>query len=498
IVDDERFNINVLVDVLKPDYTTVVAKNGETALKRVRSETPPDLILLDIMMPDMDGYEVCRQLKADERTRDIPIIFVTAMAETSAETYGLELGAVDYITKPVSPAIVRARVKTHLKLRASHQALVAANQQLEQQNIELIEADKLKQQVDMISRHDLKSPLNGVIGYTDLLLADPTLSTEQKKKLQIVRNGGFNALHIVNLSLGLYRMERGNYQLDPKDIDLLPLIRNVEADSISWLSHNQLKLDIRVNDQPATEADHFFVRGEEVLCYSMLANLIKNALEASPHGATVTVAVAVVSDQMAQIRIHNQGAVPEPIRERFFEKYTTSGKKSGTGLGTYSAKLITETLGGSIQMRSSDAEGTEIIITLPPGKHPVTAAVFRAPERIKVVEPTRAARTPQPAVAAEPIHANIKTIVKMVSLFVHEAPQQLQTLQQALVDQESSRATGAIEWLRKNAVSIGAARVVSQAIRLNGEIEMEDWQQAQGVYPKLARELRVALQALTE
>ena len=117
VVDDERLNINVLVDLLKPNYKMMAAKNGEQALKAVQIANPPDLILLDIMMPDMDGYEVCRRLKADEATRDIPVIFVTAMGETKDETKGLELGAVDYLTKPISPPIVEARVKTHLALR---------------------------------------------------------------------------------------------------------------------------------------------------------------------------------------------------------------------------------------------------------------------------------------------------------------------------------------------------------------------------------------------
>jgi sigma-B regulation protein RsbU (phosphoserine phosphatase) len=126
VVDDERLNINVLVDLLKPDYKMMAAKNGEQALKAVKIANPPDLILLDIMMPEMDGYEVCRRLKADEATRDIPVIFVTAMGETSDETKGLELGAVDYLTKPISPPIVEARVKTHLALRRNMSELQKA------------------------------------------------------------------------------------------------------------------------------------------------------------------------------------------------------------------------------------------------------------------------------------------------------------------------------------------------------------------------------------
>lgn len=116
IVDDTLVNISVLVGLLKDNYRTIVAKDGEQALNRIYSGVLPDLILLDIMMPGIDGYEVCSRLKADARTKHIPIIFISAMSNVGDEAKGLELGAVDYITKPISPPIVLARVKTHLAL----------------------------------------------------------------------------------------------------------------------------------------------------------------------------------------------------------------------------------------------------------------------------------------------------------------------------------------------------------------------------------------------
>jgi len=148
VVDDERFNINVLVELLKPSYKMMAAKNGQQALKAARSANPPDLILLDIMMPEMDGYEVCRQLKADEATRNIPVIFVTAMGETSDETKGLEVGAVDYLTKPISPPIVQARVKTHLERKRQRDEL--------QQAYQIIDAQKARMQEELNVGRDIQ------------------------------------------------------------------------------------------------------------------------------------------------------------------------------------------------------------------------------------------------------------------------------------------------------------------------------------------------------
>ncbi len=147
VVDDERFNINVLADLLKPDYKIMAAKSGAQALKAV-SKSPPDLILLDIMMPEMDGYEVCRQIKADVVTRDIPIIFVTAMGETDDETRGLECGAVDYLTKPISPPIVQARVKTHLDRKRQRDELKAA--------YDIIESQKARMQKELNVGRDIQ------------------------------------------------------------------------------------------------------------------------------------------------------------------------------------------------------------------------------------------------------------------------------------------------------------------------------------------------------
>ncbi|GBG00796.1 two-component system response regulator [Azospira sp. I13] len=149
VVDDTPENIDILKGILSPYFTVKVASNGRMALKAVAKGTPPDLILLDVMMPDMDGYEVCRLLKADPQTRQVPVIFVTAKSSVEDETHGFSLGAADYIVKPVSPPVVLARVRTHLALadRSRHledlvqertEKLQRRTQELEETRLEII------------------------------------------------------------------------------------------------------------------------------------------------------------------------------------------------------------------------------------------------------------------------------------------------------------------------------------------------------------------------
>ena len=357
IVDDARANIDMLKGILKPDYKLGIALDGEQALEAARSSSPPDLILLDIMMPGMDGYEVCRRLKTDEKTRHIPVIFVTGKGQAQDETQGLEVGAVDYITKPVSGPIVLARIRTHLSLRSAYQ-------KLEQQNAALFEAEQLRKDVDHITRHDLKSPLNGIIGFTSLHMNADNLTDDQREDLKVIHDLGIKVVNMVNLSLGLLKMEQGSYELAPKAVDLLPLIRGILADNARTIRFRRVKTAIRVQNCTVREGDRFFVLAEELLCYSLFANLIKNAIEASPPDEMVTIAMEEETD-MGTVTIHNRGAVPEEIRDRFFEKYVRSGKKYGTGLGTYSAKLIAEAQGGSTRMVSSQTEGTTLTVRLP-------------------------------------------------------------------------------------------------------------------------------------
>ncbi len=173
VVDDTAENLFLLNDLLKDLYKVKVTTNGSHAIRIATGDSPPDLILLDVMMPRMDGYEVCRRLKADLRTREIPVIFLTARSDVEDERHGLELGAVDYITKPFSPVIVLARVKTHLALKAATDYLRTKNFFLthevlrRNEEIERLHSGISVQEIDLNMLTEVVKQLNGLLDSRD-------------------------------------------------------------------------------------------------------------------------------------------------------------------------------------------------------------------------------------------------------------------------------------------------------------------------------------------
>jgi two-component system, sensor histidine kinase and response regulator len=355
IVDDVPANIRILADVLREDYAIHVATRGGEVQDLAR-RLVPDIILLDVVMPDMDGHAVCRRLKDDADTRDIPVIFVTARHSPEDEALGLSLGAVDYIIKPPSPPVVRARVKNHLEL---HEARL----KLARQNEALTEAAKLREDVDRIMRHDLKGPLTGIIGLPPLILDAGGLSDSQAMLLHLVEENGLTMLSMINRSLDLFKMERGTYVLTSEPVELTAMVRRLFVEMAGLANPHRVTLTLTLAGRPDGGTSQVKVSGERLLLHSMLSNCLKNAVEASPEGGPVTVDLA--DGNPVTIRVHNQGAVPEGIRDTFFCKYTTSGKMGGTGLGTYSSKLVAEVHGGDIAMDTAEDDGTLITIHLP-------------------------------------------------------------------------------------------------------------------------------------
>lgn len=235
--------------------------------------------------------------------------------------------------------------------------------------------ESLKNDVDSITRHDLKAPLGAVIGLPQEILDEYAVCDDIAESLMLIRQAGYVMLEMINRSLDLYNMENGTYVFNPSPVDLRTVARRVVAEQAGLCRERGVRVELPDRRGAERDAGRFLVRGDALLCYSMLSNTLKNAIEASPEGGVVSLTF-IVGDPM-EVRVHNAGAVPEPMRGVFFEKHTTYGKLRGTGLGAYSARLMALTQGGDIGYVSGEEEGTTVWFRLPPalpGQEPVPAA----------------------------------------------------------------------------------------------------------------------------
>jgi len=361
IVDDIKMNIDIMISILD-GYNLRVAMNGKSALELIEVEKP-DLILLDIMMPGIDGYEVCKQVKANEKTRDIPIIFVTAKRSHEDEQKGLELGAIDYIIKPFNKSIIRVRVYNHLMLKLSREQVQKQNEIIERQNKKLVETTRLKEDVERMTRHDLKSPLNAILSLPQVIRKQGGLNNDQLHYLDVIQKSAYRMLNMINLSIDLYKIETGQYNLNQKPVDICAIIKTIHQELSALIHQKELQFTVFLDDLLFQDGQTCMISGEELLCYSLFANLLKNSVEASPRNQTITIKMTH-GENIITISIHNLGTMPDAIREQFFDKYV-SGKKQGAGLGTYSAKLITELHEGSIRLETNSVTGTRLILCFP-------------------------------------------------------------------------------------------------------------------------------------
>jgi signal transduction histidine kinase len=228
-------------------------------------------------------------------------------------------------------------------------------------------ADKLREDVEQITRHDIKTPLLGMLNGITYLENYTTLDQEQKDMLDDMRHTANTGMDLINRSLDLYKMETGAYEYIPAEVDILYVCRRVANDLAELARRQNVTIEVLFEDRPLTREDALTLSVEENLFYAVLANLAKNGIEASETGDTVS--LRMTADGGFSVAVHNPAPVPESVRANFFDKYATSGKRSGTGLGTYSARLMVEVMGGRIDMESSEESGTTVTVTLPLEAH---------------------------------------------------------------------------------------------------------------------------------
>ncbi|MBF0212764.1 MAG: hybrid sensor histidine kinase/response regulator [Magnetococcales bacterium] len=362
LVDDQPEQIDIIKSALEQSFIVKVAIHGKFVSQICRAGVI-DLILMDVMMPGMSGYEICRQLKNNPETRAIPVIFLTSRDSTDDEAVGLKLGAVDFIRKPSSPSVVLSRCRNTIAHRRAKEALHQKNEELQQALQHSHHAMKIREDMESISRHDLKGPLSTIIGYPELLLEDDNLTEQQRSYIKSMERSGYTLLEMINRSLDLFKMENGTYILKPEKIDLLVILERIVGDLGIHSGPKRVSIFIEF-PEGCDSLESFPIVGEKMLCYSLFYNLILNAIEASCDDGKVGTYLTTQNGN-GIIRITNPGEVPQAILEHFFDKYVTSGKEGGTGLGTYSAWLAAKTQGGRIELDTSHSGETSVIVTLP-------------------------------------------------------------------------------------------------------------------------------------
>ncbi len=351
VVDDNPTNLDVAVNYLaESGFRVITARNGESGLKKAQLILP-DMILLDILMPGIDGFEVCRQLKANDTTREIPVVFMTALADTKHKVEGFGVGAVDYVTKPIQQEEMLARVMTHLKIRN-------LTRQLQKDN-----ADKDK--FFSIVAHDLKGPFMPLIGNAELLieLADALPPSEVRQMGVSIRDSGKRMVDLLENLLTWARLQMGRMECQPELFNLQEVVKK----NISLLA------DIAVYKQVILQNNvkgDCVVYGDEHMIDTVIRNLINNALKFSLPMGQVTVSSTCLEETVLVAVADTGGGIKQEDIAKLFKvgsQHTTTGtaKEKGTGLGLIMCQEMIERNNGQIWLESELGKGTVVKFTVP-------------------------------------------------------------------------------------------------------------------------------------
>jgi len=355
IIDDLPANIDVLSGILRVDYQVKAALNGERALNIAATSPPPDLILLDIMMPEMDGYEVIGRLKSSPSTEHIPVIFVTAKAQEVDEEKGLSLGAVDYITKPISPAIVLARVKTHL-------TLYNKSRELEESYKNLQRMEELRDSLVHMIVHDMRTPVSVIQISLNMLKEEigNDLVEDNRLDLEDALRGIESLIKMINDLLDVSRMESGKMPIKRRTSNVVGIAR----ESIE----NVRKLAGEISLSLETEHEEVLVECDPEIIDRVISNFLHNALKFTPTGGSVTVMISKM-EGFIEISITDTGSgIPEEFLEQIFDKFgqTEEARQyTSSGLGLTFCKMAVESHQGEIGVGSEIGAGSRFWFTLP-------------------------------------------------------------------------------------------------------------------------------------
>jgi signal transduction histidine kinase len=363
VVDDTPANPKLLDEMLREwGFHVRLFPRGRLALSSAAAD-PPDIILLDIFMPEMDGYETCRQFRADPLLESIPIIFISGLSEPMDKVKAFQAGGVDYVTKPFQLEEVRARIEMHLNIKRLQDSRETQNRLLQESNTRLRELEDHRDSLMHMIIHDMRSPLMAISGNLEMLSMEGSpMSADDQESLRQA-SAAVNRLNgMINSLLDVGRMESGQITLRREPCDLRALAGEVITMLGGLLHQNAVQI--------VSPAESVTALCDPALIHRVIANLIDNAVKFSPPGQPI-VLVFDPSGSGLRVMVKDRGpGIPAAAFSRIFEKFgqvatARQGKRYSTGLGLTFCKLVVEAHGGRIGVDSVMEEGSTFWFTLP-------------------------------------------------------------------------------------------------------------------------------------
>ncbi len=362
IVDDIMQNLQVIGGILMEEsFDIAMATNGIQALNMVKN-IMPDLILLDVMMPDMNGYEVCEKLKSDPEVAHIPVIFLTAKSDTEDIIQGFQIGGVDYITKPFKKEELLVRINTHINLKL-------ATDTIRNQNLELFKLNEEKNEFLGIAAHDLKNPLSAIMGLSELILREDMGFDidEMRDFTKDINTSALQMFKLVTDLLDVNAIEQGKINLLMEDFPLANVVNDCYTNYIKRAADKSIEL---IFDNSISDNSCYADSGKVA---QVIDNLVSNAIKFSPYEKNIYINVNEDENYLiTEVKDEGPGISKEDQQKMFtkFQKLSArpTGNENSTGLGLSIVKRLVEEMKGKIEVESEIGNGATFRLYIPKSK----------------------------------------------------------------------------------------------------------------------------------